>query len=208
MLKKWLMALCALCFVVPAWAADFQAGRDYTVLNQAVPTHDFDRVEVTEMFSYYCPHCAEFEPTLAAWRDKLPADVEMREIPVVFWKAWLPAARGFYVAKLLGKQKASHEAMFKAIHEQHQRMRTPEELADFYANYGIDKSEFIKQYGSFAVDMKMKEAESKAQAYQIQSVPSMVVNGKYLVTIEKAKNFKRMLQVVDALIAQERQKLK
>src|SRR3546814_7010936 len=60
-------------------------GHDYVVIpdGQRWSTAD-DRIEVAEVFAYTCHHCADFEPTLAAWKRKQPADVRVDYVPAAF----------------------------------------------------------------------------------------------------------------------------
>ena len=60
-------------------------GTNYVKLSQRAPTSaPAGKVEVVEFFWYGCPHCNHFEPYLAAWLAKLPADVSFRRVPVAF----------------------------------------------------------------------------------------------------------------------------
>lgn len=206
-MKKWLLMVLAICFSLTAQAADqvrYEEGVQYQRIAQPVATTTGDRIEVVEMFGYPCPHCFSFEPLLHHWTEHQAEDVELVRIPVVFGRSWEPFARGYYVAQLLGKVEETHQAMFDAIHVKRQRIRSKEALAAFYKDYGIDPDVFIKQYDSFAVDMKLKQGESRARGYGITGVPSMIVNGKYLVTAASAGGHEQMLQVVDYLVEKER----
>ena len=39
-----------------------------------VPVETGKKIEVIEFFSYSCPHCGEFEPSLQDWLKTLPCD--------------------------------------------------------------------------------------------------------------------------------------
>ena len=207
MLKKWLLTLAVSLFATLAWAQDYQEGVHYFKLDYPVKTVADDKVEVVEAFGYACPHCNSFEPLLAQWRKRQGEDVTFVGLPVVFGRSWEPLARAYYVAELSDKVEASHQAMFDAIHLQRKRFRSVEDLADFYVPLGIDKDKFIKLYDSFAVNMKLKQGESRLRSYGITGVPAMVVNGKYRVTAGSAGGHEEVLKVVDYLIDQERQNL-
>ena len=58
-------------------------GKQYTKVEPPVPPIVAGKIEVLEFFSYACPHCNAFEPTLAAWAKKLPADVALDRKSVV-----------------------------------------------------------------------------------------------------------------------------
>lgn len=204
MLKKLLLTVTLSLTAALAWAADYQEGVHYHALPFPVKTQSADKIEVVEAFGYPCPHCNSFEPLLAKWRQQQADDVEFVGLPVVFGRSWEPLARAYYVAELKGKVEDSHQAMFDAVHLQRKRFANAEALADFYADFGIEREEFTKLYDSFAVNMKLKQGDSKLRSYQITGVPSMVVNGKYRVTAQSAGGHQQMLKVVDYLIEQER----
>lgn len=205
-MKNWMFALLALCFSASAVTAQaqYEEGVHYERITRPVPTADPQRIEVTEMFGYLCPHCNSFEPLLKHWSKNRPADVDLVKVPVVFGRSWEPFARAYYVADLLGKVDETHQAMFDAIHLQRKRLRSEEDLAAFYADFNIPAAEFNKQYNSFAVNMKLKQGDAKARGYEITGVPTMIVNGKYRISASSAGGHKEMLQVVDYLIEQER----
>jgi len=207
-MKKWLLAAVAACFSVAAWAADaprYEEGVQYERIARAVPTTTGDKIEVVEMFGYLCPHCNSFEPRLEKWKAEQKDDVQLVTIPVVFGRSWEPYARAFYVAELLGKVDETHKAMFDAIHKERRNMRSADDLAAFYADYGVEPENFLKQYDSFAVGMKLKQGDAKARGYEITGVPTMIVNGKYRITAASAGGHEQMLEVVDYLVEKERQ---
>ena len=204
MLKKMLTTVALSLVATLAWAEEYRAGEHYFELSYPVKTASADRIEVTEAFGYPCPHCNTLEPLLADWRKQQPNDVEFVGLPVVFGRSWEPLARAYYVAELSGKVEETHQAMFDAIHLQRKRFSGPKALADFYAPLGIAPDKFDKLYDSFAVNMKLKQGDSKVRSYEITGVPAMVVNGKYRVTAQSAGGQKQMLEVVDYLVEKER----
>jgi len=199
-----------LLFLLPlaAYAADKNAapveGVDYHLIDGGLPYAPLaGKVEVTEVFGYTCPHCAHFEPMLEAWVAKQPAYVRFTPVPAAFGGSWDAFARAYLAADILGVAKRSHRAMFDAIHEK-QTVPTqnvaPEELATFYANYGISQQRFIETYKSAAVDTKLKAAREFALRSKLPGTPAMIVNGRYLI---QARDYPDMLRVADGLIARE-----
>lgn len=185
-------------------AEDYKAGINYEVIALPVPTADKDKVEVVEAFGYLCPHCASFEPLLHSWTKNLADDVSFVRTPVVFSRSWEPMARAYYTADLLKVVDKTHQPTFDALHKERRRFRSLEDFADFYADLGVDKDKFTKMNGSFAVNMRMNQGASKIKGYGIQSVPTLIINGKYRITAEKAGGHIGMLKVAEYLIAQER----
>ena len=159
------------------------------------------------MFGYTCPHCAQFEPELQAWKKRQAADVALVQVPAAFGGYWNPYARAFYAAEALGVLEQSHEAMFNALHLQRSlpvnANLTAADIAPFYAQYGVDAKRFADAYNSFGVDAKINRARQFATRTRIEGTPSVVVNGKYTVSVDQG-GFGKMLNTVDWLVAQER----
>ncbi|WP_115559167.1 thiol:disulfide interchange protein DsbA/DsbL [Xanthomonas dyei] len=191
-----------------ACAADKTAppveGEDYTLIDGGQPYAPLaGKVEVVEVFGYTCPHCAHFEPTLEAWAAKQPSYVRFTPVPAAFGGFWDAFARAYFAADILGVAKRSHRAMFDAIHEKQSvpsQNVAPEELAAFYADYGVPQQRFVETYKSQAVDAKLDAARDFAKRSKLPGTPAVIVNGRYLIG---ARNYPDMLRVADYLIARE-----
>jgi protein dithiol oxidoreductase (disulfide-forming) len=187
-------------------------GVHYVRLAEAVPIAVPGKIEVIEFFWYECPHCNAFEPALDAWSNKLPDDVAFRRVPVWFREEpFSIQQRLFYSLESLGVLPTLHRKVFAAIHNQHIRMRTPEDLTAFAFKNGVDPLKFVEAYNSFTVQAKSQQARHVASAYKIDAVPAMGVQGRYYTNGNLANaggpsgSNERMLWVVDALVARVRQ---
>ncbi len=196
-----LWALLALPFT--AAYSEPQSGT-YQRVTPAQPTKTGDKIEVLEIFWFGCPHCFHFEPILNRWRKQLPDDVEFRYMPGVFRKNWVPGARAFYTAEVLGVDDKLHEAIFKAIHVQHRKLFTQDSIADVFEANGVSREDFDKAWNSFTVENLVREAMQMSRQYGISGVPSIIVNGKYRTSASLAGSYEDMLKVVDQLIDKER----
>ncbi|AWH47038.1 thiol:disulfide interchange protein DsbA/DsbL [Stenotrophomonas sp. ZAC14A_NAIMI4_1] len=182
-------------------------GADYQLISNGQPFQPAaGKVEVVEIFGYVCPACAAFQPLVGPWKAGLPSDVNFVYVPAMFGGTWDNYARAFYAAQTLGVQEKTHEALYAAIHSQ-QTLKgergadSVDDIAKFYAGYGVDPKQFAATMGSFAVNAKTNSAKQFAQRSQISGTPSIIINGKYLV---KGKTFPDMLRIADHLIARER----
>ena len=81
---------------------------------------------------------------------------------------------------------------------------TPEQFASFYAQHGVQGKQFTDMMKSFGVESRLSRAKQFATRSQAQSTPSVVVNGKYLVTVDPKRGYAHLLNTVEHLIAQER----
>ena len=191
-----------------ACAADTAApveGRDYELIAEPGPFAPLaGKIEVVEVFGYPCIHCAHFEPLLEAWVGKLPADVRFTAVPGAFGGHWDAYARAFYAAEQTGVLKRSHADVFKALHERRSlpmQNVSPQELATFYASYGVQPQRYIDALRSGQVDEKVKAGRAFAMRARVPGTPALIVNGKYLV---KGRGFDDQLRIASALVERER----
>jgi thiol:disulfide interchange protein DsbA len=187
----------------------YQNGLHYFSIDNAsaVPA---DKVEVIEMFSYLCNHCNTFEPYVNSWLTRKPEYVEFRRLPVVFGRgSWEFYARAFTTAEIMNINDKAHMAMMDRLWKEKKVMRSLDEIADFYVQFGADKEKFLSTAQSFAVDGQIRKDQQLVRAYGITGTPSLVVNGKYRVSASQAvPSFDAMLDVVDYLVEIERHQLK
>lgn len=186
-------------------AAVPRAGVDYELLSVAQPTYGQGKIEIAEVFSYRCVHCAEFQPSVNAWKKSLPTDVRWEYVPAVFGGSWDDFARAFFAAQVLGVQPRTHDLVFKAIFvDQSVKTGSLDEIADMYAKFGVDRTKFLATMKSFGVTAKLNRAKQFALRTGITATPTIIVNGKYRVNVTTDRGFPGMLSAVNYLIVQER----
>jgi len=190
----------ALVLGVPAWAQT--AGKDYTPIVPAQPTEEAAKIEILEFFSYGCPHCSDFHPLLAQWVAKQPGDVVVRKVPITFGRAaWANAARLYYALEATGDLARLDGEVFKAIHGERVNLFEESAIKEWVAKKGVDPKKFADAFSSFGVMSKVKRGDQLAQAYKIQGVPALAVEGKYLVG---GRDFAEQLAIADKLVAKAR----
>lgn len=189
-----------------AQADEYKAGTHYEVLPAPVATRDKNKIEVVELFWYGCPHCFTFEPMLKNWASKLDDDVDFHQIPAVWNKTMDLHARAFFTANALKVLDKVHEPFFKALNVERKRLNNKESIANFFAQFGVEKAAFEKTFNSFGINSQVKLAESRASSYRMQGTPEMVVNGKYRIAGSLAGSHENMLKVANFLIEKERAK--
>ena len=183
------LLLTAACTAQPGPAAasngpaPYSEGSEYVTLpapNQRLSSDG--KVEVVEVFSYGCVHCAHFAPMADKLRKELPAGVTFKLLPAPFSEEWLPYARAYYAAKQLGVVERTHLALFDAKFKQNYPINSLEDLADFYARQGVDRAEFLRVANSDAATAAMKSDLDLIRHWQVDSTPTIVVDGKYRIT--------------------------
>lgn len=183
-------------------------GRDYTLIDPPQPTADKSKVEVLEVFGYWCIHCAHLDPILQKWKKGLPADVDFRYVPAV-WQGGVDEyfARAFYTAETMGVLDKTHSAMFTAAAVE-RKTQSPDAILDFYADQGIDREQFEATMNSFTVNAKVARVKQTLPRYAIEGTPTLIVNGKYKAMARGDGTMDDLMATVDKLIARERAALK
>ncbi len=198
-----LMLLAAL-ITLPALALD--EGIDYTVIETPARAEPGTDIEVLELFWYGCPHCYHLEPDIQRWLKTKPEGVTFRRLPAAAATRWVPHARFYFTAEQMGVLDQLHEPLFRALHDEKRPLLTDAQLIAFAGEQGVDEQVFAQTFRSFPVDMKVRKAASLVRGYQIDGVPAIVVNGKYLTSATQTGGRQKMFEVIDALIAKEQGK--
>ena len=197
-------AVAALTFAGASLAAPLDEGKNYTRLANPQPVESGKKIEVIEFFSYGCPHCSALEPYLDAWRAKLPADVAFRRVPVMFHDQWVHLARIYYTLDALGDEAKISPEVFKAIHGEGIALWDDKKFLDWAASKGLDRKKVEAVFTSFAVDSKLKRAMQLGKDYGIDSVPTVIVDGKYMTSSAMVGTHAALPGAIDELIAKAR----
>ncbi len=198
----------SLAFSGLSLAADPQEGRDFKTISPPLASPR-DKIEVIEFFSYGCNHCSDFHPLISKWAEKLPKDVSFRRIPVSFNRPeWARLSRIYYALEATGDLAKLDAAVFIAIHEQRVQFKTDEAVVAWAASKGADAKKFGEAMGAFSMQAKIQRADQDASAARIGGVPSLAVDGKYLINSEAAGNYEELLKLTDSVIAKARQERK
>jgi protein dithiol oxidoreductase (disulfide-forming) len=205
---------------LPAWAAQgpWVEGRNYVVLHPAQPTTvAAGKVEVMEVFSYACPFCNKFQPTMHLVERNLPADAQMVFLPAAFNPSedWPMFQQAFFAAQSLGIARRTHQALYDAVWKTGQlaivdpgtnRLKHPlpsiEDAARVYARLtGVSAQTFLATARSFGVAMKMREADAQVMAMQIPGTPCIIVGGKYRIRVSSMRPPAEVVSLVKFLVA-------
>lgn len=164
------------------------------------PTRDPNHVEVLEFFAYSCSHCHDFEPAVDAWKKKLPPDVLFRRIPVAIRENMVLHQKLYFAIEALGLVERLHGKVFTAIHSEHQRLDTPDDIGVFVARNGVDRTRFIETLNTFTVAGKAKQASQLSAGYNIVGTPALGVDGRWLTSGALADSNAYLLTVAEYLV--------
>jgi thiol:disulfide interchange protein DsbA len=198
----------------------WQQGVNYFLVEPPQPTSVAPgKVEVTEVFSYACPACDQFYPTVDRLKASLPPNAELDFVAAGFRpdEDWPMFQRAYYAAQILGIDKRTHESMFDAVWKTGElaiadpvshRLKVPApniaDAAVFYARIaGIKQETFLATAGSFAVDTRIRQADQMIRDYRVEGTPTIVVNGKYRLDVQSAGGPDQVIDLVKWLVAKE-----
>ena len=177
-----------------------EEGFDYRVLPLTQPIDAKGKVEVIEFFWYGCPHCYEFEPELKGWIKRQNKDVVFKKVPIAFREELMPHSQLFYALEALGKGDTLNDKVMFAMHRENKRLLNENEIADWVAAQGVDRNAFLAAYRSFAVLSKARAANQLGNAYRIDGVPTVAVQGKYITSPSIAGSRAKAVNVMDFLV--------
>jgi thiol:disulfide interchange protein DsbA len=188
-----------------ATSARFKEGTHYRKIMPAQPTGvSPGKVEVVEIFWYGCPHCFSLDPAIESWRARSkPAYVEFVRVPAMWNDQLRLHARLFYTAEALGKLDELHTLIFREIQVSGNYLNSVDKMAAFFRQHGVSPEEFQKTFSSFAVESKLQRADVLNRRYGVDSVPMMVVNGKYATQVDTAGGEQALFALIGELAASE-----
>lgn len=212
-----LLLLCS-----PGYGADipWKQGEHYFLISPAQPkVNPANKLEVTEAFSYGCPACNQFYPTMEKLKASLPSSARVEYLPASFIpsESWPLFQRAFCTSHALGLVEKTHEQMFQAIWTTKElatvdfttnRLKFPppslEDVAKFYNRVaGVDQQKFRDLARSGKIETCMQQADTTMTAYKVDSTPTIIVNGKFRLTPGSAGGYDQMIDLVKWLVDRE-----
>lgn len=186
-------------------------GVEYVTLAQPQPVQtNGKKVEVIEFFMYHCPHCNAVEPYVAEWVKKQGDNIAFKRVHMPSAGPADPEAHLYLTLEAMGKLDEMHAKVFKAVHVDRIRLNKDEVIIDWVAKNGVDKAKFLEYWNSFGVLSKMKRLPQILNNYKVDSVPTMIVDGRYMTSPSVvgaavkgggSDVLKMTVQVLDALVA-------
>lgn len=185
--------------------SSFKEGANYSKVVPAQPTTvGPGQVEVVEVFWYGCGHCFALDPAIESWRKQgKPGYVQFVRIPAMWNDTTRMHARLFYTAEALGKLDELHSDIFREINVKGNGLNTVANITAFFRERGVSPDDFQKAFSSFAVENKLQRADFLNRRYRIESVPTVIVNGKYRTDVGMAGGEPQLFKLIGELSASE-----
>ena len=194
------LSIAAAFFALAVGGAWAQVPAPYALLQPQQPTDGSGKIEVIEFFWYDCPHCYALEPAVNAWLKTAPKDVVFKRIPAYPSESWGEMAKVFYTLEAMGLLDQYHQRVFDAMHKENVNLANKRLREEWLAKNGVDVAKYNEVEKSFTVATKIARARQLTQAYKVDSVPRLIVNGKYFTSAEQAGGADKVFPVVDKII--------
>jgi thiol:disulfide interchange protein DsbA len=202
-----------------AQAAKWVAGRHYAVIPAQRTQVPAGKVEVLEVFSYGCPACNTYRPWMKQIEKTLPKNAQLAYLPAAWNTAenWPVFQRAYLTAQSLGVADKAHDAMYdliwttgelsvvdRASGRLKRNLPIIEDVARQYERLtGVKAAQFVSASKSFAVDLKIRQADAQIKAMQIPGTPTLVVAGKYRIENNAVQTLEDTIAVINFLVAKE-----
>ncbi len=208
MLKNWIKTVVLAASLMSASAAfAFTEGKDFKALSKPMPVAVAGKQEVIEFFWYGCPHCFSVEPVIKEWSAKLPKDVNFRRVHVM-WDGRNDMeghAKIFLALQAMGLDGKHQMAVMKAVQQDKIELRDEAKLLDWVKKQGINVAKFKANYNGFSTNVLLKNLATTTRDYQIDGVPTFIVNGKWVTSPSMVgANDATLTKMLDELIAKGR----
>ena len=200
---KFLKALPLILLFLTNTGLSSDATQKYIQISNQKQTES-DKIVIYEFFWYGCPHCYNLEPTMDRIESNLEKDTILVKVPVALRDTWESHAKAYYVLQQMKLDDNLHKKIFTEIHINSNRLDTKEKLTQFIEDEGYNSKRFSEIFDSFGTDLRVKKASRLANQYQITSVPTLIINGKYKTSGSLVSSYEELYDVVQLLINKER----
>ena len=173
-------------------------GKQYLKLNTPLPSAPDG--EVLEFFSYTCPHCHAFEPSLQQWLGRKPAKVQFRRVPAAINGVAKITQKVYFALEAMGQLEALHGRVFNAVQADLSKFQSVDSAQAELVKLGVDGARFKQVAESFGVQSKCQQANNLVQPIASHGVPTLVVNGRWVTSPSIAQGYPEVLATLDHLL--------
>ncbi|WP_300827038.1 thioredoxin domain-containing protein [Helicobacter sp. UBA3407] len=193
------------------YAESLKEGKDYIKLKNPL---DVPQKSIVEIFNVGCPHCAKMGELLPKLFATIPQEAVFLPYHITTGSAFsAQASEVLAVAVSIDEERnltskdiesyfrRASNAYFDAFFKTQKHFKNKESFIAF----GLDAMEISQT--KFETQLRHKEVQEKLKTWQdsiaqtgIQSVPSFIVNGKYLILMNKVKDSEDFIYKINYLL--------
>ena len=198
------LSILTIFFTVSVNAAQFIKGKDYIEIQADVTKEP----QIRAFYSYYCPHCFKQEPFILQLKQLLPEGQTVLSNPVDgmpgqninIEQALIKAT---IAADILGMAETMNAAFFDYIHVQRAAFTSEKDIKNLFLLHGADEALLDKTLASFALNTRYKQlqhATKQLRKQGINTVPTLIINGKYKPETQHIKSLAHYNELVAYLL--------
>ncbi|MDN3679326.1 thiol:disulfide interchange protein DsbA/DsbL [Vibrio tapetis subsp. quintayensis] len=197
-MKKIIALAVTLLLSVSAYAAQFNQDEHYKVLDVTASSSPL----VTELFSFYCPHCHSFEPMIQELKRQLPDNAKLQKVHVSFMGGpmGMSMSKAYATSIVLKIEDKMTPILFDRIHNMRKAPKDDAELRQIFLDHGVDAKAFDSAFNGFAVDSMVRRFDKQFENSGLRGVPALIVNNKYLVKTESLESVEQYFELVNFLL--------
>jgi len=205
MYKQFLLSICIFLFInTDISAVEFTKGEYYLEIEGEITKNK----EITEFFSFYCPHCFKQEPLMDELIAFLPADATFKKnhvdnMPGQNLKIEQALTKALITADILKVKEKIVPAIFKYIHTDKAKFDNEKDIKNIFLINGVDSNKFDKTFASFHVANQFKKMQKKTKSLRQQgigAVPTLIINGKYKPITSNIKSMDEYKKLISYLL--------
>ena len=187
-------------FSFTSQAVEFTEGDNYIEIKGEVTKNK----EITEFFSFFCPHCFKQEPFMKQIVSFLPKDASFKKnhvdaMPGQNIEIERALTKALVVADILKIQEVMIPAIFKYVHISRAKFSSIKDIRNLFLINGVDGKKFDKTFSSFSVNAQFNKMQKKTELLRSQgigSVPTLIINGKYKPVTDNIKSMEEYKNLI------------
>ncbi|TKB50985.1 thiol:disulfide interchange protein DsbA/DsbL [Ferrimonas sediminicola] len=217
MSKRIALALALMCAPLATWAAQFVEGTHYMVVSDKPAT---ETPVIKEFFSLYCGHCYNMEKRyLPLIKPGLDKSIDFQQAHVDFMNSEIgtEVILSLAVMQEMGVEDKVKKPLFGILAggdhhhgpgeahdpETEDQIKTRSDIKKVFTDNGVDVADYDKIAASDAVKSKVTAWMMDQQKFRIQSVPTFVVNDKYMINMSQIRTLSELTELMNYLATEK-----
>lgn len=184
-----------------AQSQGYDEGVHYTIIDQhqgGLQKRGAGDNEVVEYFSFSCAGCYSFESSISALLRTQPS-TNFRRVHMPFGGPKAKFSQKAFALIVLLNATKHKDTIFNRIHVERNLFDSDKEIIGFFQKLGYERTLIDQTMQSFTADALIRKMNKEASKLKISSVPSVIVNGKYMINVRSLESTQDLALVVSYL---------
>jgi len=160
--------------------------------------------DVLQFFTYVCVTCRESDAQLTRWANAAGSRVRFSRLPLAPDGETRLHARAFHTAAILGVLDTMHTVLYAVIQDSRSPLESESDVAELFIDNGVDEYWFHTIFNSVDVRRSLDYVSKLASTYEVQHVPTFIVDGAVRVDEERVQSNNADVLAVLGFLVRER----